>query len=128
MPKTLRKILGDHGEDIACQFYIDHGYEIVGRNVNITRVGEIDIIAHRCVDGKSEYVFVEVKTRSSVHSGQGYEAVTHKKRITMRNCAMAWISDNIDRRKVRASWRLDVVSIITSTCPPRIRVFKNVEV
>ncbi len=126
MPKTSRRELGDRGEDIACQYYIDHGYVIVDRNVTISRVGEIDVIAARVVGDITEYVFVEVKTRSSSYAGQGYEAVDYKKRVRMRNCAMAWLRENIDRHKT--SWHLDVASIDYSRSVPTIRVFNNIEV
>lgn len=128
MPKTSRRKLGDRGEDIACQYYVDYGYEIVDRNINISRVGEIDVIAKRQVGSKTEFVFIEVKTRSSSFAGQGYEAVNYKKRILMRNCALHWISDNTDRTRQRVTWRLDVVSLDLSKPRPVVRVFENIEV
>ena len=39
-----KKILGNLGEDIACKFILNKGYEIVERNF-FCRQGEIDIIA-----------------------------------------------------------------------------------
>lgn len=50
------KILGKTGEDLASDFYVQHGYEIVGRNYRI-RSGEIDIIAQK----GDTLVFAEVK-------------------------------------------------------------------
>ncbi len=126
--KTSRRLLGDRGETIACQWYLDHGYEIVDRNVAISRVGEIDVIAQRSVGNKAEIVFAEVKTRTDSRAGYGYEAVSYDKRVRMRNTAMAWIGDNIDHVSQRISWRLDVVSIDMSNNPPLIRVFENIEI
>ena len=126
--KNFRRVLGDLGESIACQWYLDHGYEIVDRNVNIAHIGEIDVIASRKNEMKVEFVFSEVKTRSTSFAGQGYEAITYAKRLKMRNCAMAWIGENIDLSKQRIRWRIDVVSIDTSKARPVVRVFENIEV
>ena len=50
-----KKILGNLGEDIACKFILNKGYEIVERNF-YCRQGEIDIIAK-----DNEFlVFIEV--------------------------------------------------------------------
>jgi putative endonuclease len=53
------KEIGNKGEDLACQYLEQLGYEIIKRN-HIDRVGEIDIIAYK------DYVihFVEVKSVS----------------------------------------------------------------
>ena len=51
------KNIGDSGEEIAANYLIGKGYEIIERNFR-TNVGEIDIIAAH--DGF--IVFVEVKT------------------------------------------------------------------
>lgn len=126
--KTSRRKLGDHGEDIACQWYKDRGYKIVDRNVSISGVGEIDVIAMRANMGKAEFVFSEVKTRTGSRSGYGYESVDKHKRIRMGKSAMSWIDNNIDRSSIRTSWRLDVISIDVSKQPPAISVFENIEI
>lgn len=53
------KEIGNKGEDLACQYLEQLGYEIIKRN-HCDRVGEIDIIAYK------DYVihFVEVKSVS----------------------------------------------------------------
>ena len=53
------KEVGNKGEDLACQYLEQLGYEIIKRN-HCDRVGEIDIIAYK------DYVihFVEVKSVS----------------------------------------------------------------
>ncbi len=48
---------GRQGEDRACRYLVEHGYDILARNFRI-RSGEIDIIAQK--DGY--IVFVEVKS------------------------------------------------------------------
>lgn len=73
-PRTL----GRAGERRARWFYRLRGYRIVGRNLRL-RSGEIDIVARR---GKL-IVIAEVKTRSTIAHGEGYEAVDRDKRLRL---------------------------------------------
>ena len=127
-PKTARRSLGDYGEELASNWYVRHGYEIVDRNVNISHVGEIDLIVSRVFNDCSEYVFSEVKTRSSAKAGEGYESINYLKRAKMRNCAMAWIDANGLFKSGKIKWRLDVVSIDLSLQTSKVRVFENIDV
>lgn len=71
-PKNLhKKRLGRIGEDLACEYLAEHGYQIIERNFQ-KRYGELDIIA---IDG-STLVFIEVKTRIGNAFGKPEEAVT----------------------------------------------------
>ena len=65
-----KRQFGNIGENIACRYLQDLGYEIIERNFNC-RQGEIDIVAK----DKDEYVFIEVKTRSNLCFGKPSEAV-----------------------------------------------------
>ena len=53
-----RKSVGQIGEDIACGYLVDKGYQIIGRNYR-EKFGEIDIITK---SPDKTLVFVEVKT------------------------------------------------------------------
>ena len=79
-------MLGLRGEDLACVFFKNRGYDIIARNY-ITRTGEIDIIAFK--DGV--LVFCEVKTRLSSFYGDGREAVDKVKQNKIRRCAERFI-------------------------------------
>lgn len=71
-----RHIIGKEGEDEAEKYLVKNNYEIINRNFQC-RQGEIDIIAK---DNKTnEYVFIEVKTRTSFKHGKPIEAVTEHK-------------------------------------------------
>ena len=70
-----RHIIGKNGEDIAEEYLLENGYEIIERNFSC-RQGEIDIIAK----DKDEYVFIEVKTRTNRNYGEPAAAVTYYKR------------------------------------------------
>lgn len=67
---------GRGGEEIACTFLKDNGYEIIERNFSCSQ-GEIDIVAWDNI--KKELVFIEVKTRTSKAYGSPIDAVDMKK-------------------------------------------------
>ena len=122
---TRNKNTGNLGEEIACKFYLDKGCEIIARNVYVSRIGEIDIIARHTTDVHDIFVFAEVKTRNGSAHGHGYEAVSYHKKQRMRRCAQIWIQDYMGYES-KFSWRLDVVSINLAMRPPQVRLFKNV--
>lgn len=62
---------GNRGEDIASDYLKEKGFVIIDRNFRI-RGGEIDIIATK----DNLLVFIEVKTRTSIRFGTGFEAIT----------------------------------------------------
>jgi putative endonuclease len=55
--KTINKRVGNKGEDLACVFLMNIGFEIVARNY-LKKVGEIDVIALE----NDIFHFVEVKS------------------------------------------------------------------
>lgn len=81
--------IGRHGEDIAEDYLVAHGYEIVERNWR-TRYCEIDIVAKK---DKTVY-FVEVKYRKSSTYGSGFEYITPKKQQQMQFAAEMWLQAN----------------------------------
>ena len=85
------KNIGDSGEEIAANYLIGKGYEIIERNFR-TNVGEIDIIAAH--DGF--IVFVEVKTRLNDKFGYGADAVGFHKRNKINQVACQLYSKNAD--------------------------------
>lgn len=63
MPKTEKQLTGKWGEDVACRFLEERGYNVVDRNFQV-RMGEIDIIAwHEKKHFGRTLCFIEVKTR-----------------------------------------------------------------
>jgi len=94
---------GKLGEELASQYLIDKGYEILERNWrNIHK--EIDIIAK---DGKV-LVIVEVKTRQTDEYGNPDIAVTRRKQRMLIAAANAYISKN----NMDVETRFDIISII----------------
>ena len=74
MKNMHNKNLGDFGEDAACNYLKNKGYNIIKRNFSC-RGGEVDIISkiRNCL------VFVEVKTRQNSDFGAPSEAVDFRK-------------------------------------------------
>ena len=72
--------LGSHGEELAAQFLIDRGLQILDRNWRI-KEGELDIVA-KSLDGC--IVFVEVKTRTSIAFGDPLESITPEKAMRIQ--------------------------------------------
>ena len=103
--------LGKLGEEVAAQFLVRKGYEIVERNWrNIHK--EIDIIAKK---GK-ELVIVEVKTRQSDEYGDPDLAVTRQKQSRLISAANAYIFQN----RLDVSTRFDIISIVFHETGPVI--------
>lgn len=73
----INQVLGQFGEDKACDYLIKNNYIILDRNFRCSQ-GEIDIIAKDVK--KNELVFIEVKTRSNFKYGVPSEAVTNMKK------------------------------------------------
>ena len=77
---------GLSGEDAACQYLEQKGYQILRRNFR-TYVGEIDIIASK----GPTLSFIEVKTRSSEQFGKPREAVTFGKQKKIRRSTETYL-------------------------------------
>ncbi|PIY93713.1 MAG: YraN family protein [Candidatus Magasanikbacteria bacterium CG_4_10_14_0_8_um_filter_32_14] len=81
MPLTEKQKLGKWGEDEAVHFLLGKGYEILARNYNLPKKGEIDIVAwHNKNKTEKTLCFVEVKTRST--SDSSAERSVNKKKLS----------------------------------------------
>ena len=96
-------LIGAQGEQLACRYLEEHGFEIVERNWRYGR-HEIDIIAKQ----GAELVFVEVKTRSTDQHGEPEEAVKKGKRGRVIKAANAYVQATGTDLRIR----YDIVSII----------------
>lgn len=114
--KGLR--LGEAGEEMAARYLAEKGLTIHERRVRFPN-GELDIVAK---DGK-EWVFVEVKTRSSTAFGSAGEAMGWRKTKKMEQAVDAYIcKHNLDN----ALMRCDLVTIdLSSDGTARIEHFPS---
>ena len=96
--------LGKIGEDCAAEFLTRQGYKILHRNYG-TVLGEIDIVATK----NGEYVFIEVKSRSSLAFGEPYLAVSEKKKQKYRQLALIYIQRECH---FEPAYRFDIISVV----------------
>ena len=71
---AFRKKLGKFGENLACKYLKNNGFEIIERNYQC-RYGEIDIIAEK----ENTIYFFEVKSRRIYSFGEPEESITSDK-------------------------------------------------
>ncbi|MBF0444738.1 MAG: YraN family protein [Magnetococcales bacterium] len=82
----LRKLLGNQGEQKACDYLQQRGYLIIERNVR-SRFGEIDLVA---MDGKT-LVFCEVRSRGGQALAQAAESIGVNKQHRLHRLASAYL-------------------------------------
>ncbi|HPS58812.1 MAG TPA: YraN family protein [Spirochaetota bacterium] len=107
MQNTYRKEYGKDGEDTACAFLEENGFEIIGRNYHAGKIGELDIIARR----ENLVVFAEVKARRSDAFGGGIYSITQNKKKTLRRCAEHFLVNNPSLNTKQITFRFDLVLI-----------------
>lgn len=95
--------IGKIGEDLAADFLTKKGYKIIDRNVKIG-YQELDVVALE----KNEFVFIEVKTRTSLKYGSADESLNHKKIKNLKFAILQYLAVNKVKTK---NVRLDLVAI-----------------
>jgi len=95
--------IGWWGERIAENYLVDRGLELVARNVR-TSYGEIDLVMRT----SQEWVFVEVKARTSDSYGMPEEAITKSKRSHLVAAVEAYL---VTVDEPPNQWRVDVVAV-----------------
>lgn len=116
---TKASVVGKQGEEIAVNFLKKQGYKILFRNWRTPRWGEVDVVA---ID-KSDLVFAEVKTRTTLYSGEPLEAVNFYKLRTLKRAALFFKEQY---PKTPAALRIDVVSVLLAKNPPIVEHFRSV--
>ena len=101
---------GNKGEDLACEYLIKNGYEILERNKHFSKLCEIDIIAKL----KNKVIFVEVKTRKSNAFGTPMEAITKTKYNNIKKGALSYAQEH----KIK-NFQIDIIGI---TLNPTLKI------
>ena len=96
-------ILGQEGEQLACEFIEKNGYQILEKNYRF-RQEEIDIIAHK----KDIIAIIEVKTRSTNAFGNPETFVSRQKQKHLMSAA----NEYIQRKNIDLEVRFDIISIL----------------
>lgn len=95
---------GSKGEDLACEYLLKNGYEILERNKHYSKYCEIDIIAK--FNGVT--IFVEVKTRRNDSFGAPVEAITKNKYNNIKTGVLSYLQEHSNVK----NYRIDVIGII----------------
>jgi len=117
MSKNISK--GKAGEDLAAEFLIKRGFNVIERNWRYSRYGEIDIIAF----DREILVFIEVKARTSNDYGHPIEAINQNKVNKIRTIAGIYLNEK-EGLKYKGV-RFDAVCIILKNIP-EITYFKDI--
>ena len=102
---------GAAGEQLACQWLLDHGFTLLHRNWRHGR-DEIDIVAR---EGRF-LVVVEVKTLTSSRWGDPEDAVDQRKRMKLMRAADGLIEQTEEDLELR----FDVIAITHTPQGPEI--------
>lgn len=107
---------GNRGEDLACEYLVKNGYEIIERNKHFSKFCEIDIIAKI----KNKYVFIEVKTRKTDLFGAPLEAITKTKYDNIKKGVYSYVQENNIKQ-----YQIDAIGI---TLEPELKIehLKNI--
>lgn len=97
MSKKKNKLKGNYGENLACSYLLENGYDIIAKNFNC-QYGEIDIIAIY----DDEVVFIEVKTRCQSIYGEPIESIDLIKKYHIYKTAKYFLyKSNLLNSKIR---------------------------
>jgi putative endonuclease len=115
--RNRQQKFGEKGEALAVHRLKKAGYKIIETNYR-TRLGEIDIVAKE----NDTIVFVEVKSRRSVHFGNPKQAVTLQKQKKISMVALYYLKTT---GQSAAKARFDVVTVIANRDKPQVEIIKN---
>jgi len=110
--------IGRWGEDVAADYLIKKGYDIVARNAR-TPYGELDLIMMH----NGRLVIVEVKARTTASYGYPETAISTRKQEHLAASAEHYAQEhNID------NWQIDAISVEgkPNRGEPRITHFEDI--
>ena len=95
--------LGKKGEQLAVDFLIENGYDIVERNYRFNKA-EVDIIAQK----EDVLAIIEVKTRSTADFGNPQDFVKPKQ---IKNLVKA-VDEYVTVNNLEVDVRFDIIAIV----------------
>ncbi|MBI4259341.1 MAG: YraN family protein [Actinobacteria bacterium] len=113
-----RARVGRAGESAAAEVYRRRGFRVVARNWRCP-AGELDLVVSR----GALLVFCEVKARTGLLLGPGYEAVTWRKQRKLRQLAELFLAVT---RVPHGSLRFDVASVhVPRSGRPSVELYED---
>jgi putative endonuclease len=101
--RTEKRKMGDMGENIACDFLVKKGFEVIEKNY-LRKWGELDIIAKK----GSVVHFVEVKTVT--HGTFGYRPEDNLHPWKLKRLSRA-IQTYLLEKNIESNWQFDVITV-----------------
>ncbi|MCX6788829.1 MAG: YraN family protein [Candidatus Jorgensenbacteria bacterium] len=116
--------IGREGEELACGYLVEKGFQILKRNERMPG-GELDIIA---LSPDRTLVFVEVKTVSKNNTlGIGPEDEMSRSKLNkFRKAAYLYANSNPKLIDDEVGWRLDVLAITKTGSSFGVTHYENV--
>lgn len=108
--------LGKIGEQLAADFLLANGYEIIARNYTFQKA-EIDIIAKH----NNMMICVEVKTRNSEFFGDPQEFVTKGKIKLLVKAMDAFVTEN----DISLETRFDIIAVLKNKKAEQVTHYEN---
>lgn len=108
--------LGKEGEQMAVDFLLKNGYEIMERNYRFDKA-EVDIIAKK----DTFLAIIEVKTRSTTDFGNPQDFVKPKQIQRLVKAVDAYVTEN----DLDVEVRFDIIAIINENKTFKIEHFEN---
>lgn len=110
---------GKLGEEIAANYLIQKGYEIIKQNYRYGH-GEIDLVVKS--PDSNQLIFIEVKTRNNLELGDPAYAINKKKISQIKKVAELYLYDNGIKE---TECRFDVITV--SLINPKNPVIEHYE-
>jgi putative endonuclease len=118
------KDTGNRGEQLACEYLVNKGYKIVGRNCRMS-FGEIDIIAKkRGLFAAKTIHFVEVKTSENTANFFPEDRVNYRKQNKYKRLVEIWLEKN--KFSQNYPCQVDIIAVLLNADNPKIEYFENV--
>jgi len=95
--------LGKKGEQLAVDFLLENGYEIIERNYRFDKA-EVDIIAKK----ETFLAIIEVKTRSTIDFGNPQDFVKPKQIQHLVKAVDVYVNEN----ELDVEVRFDIIAIV----------------
>jgi putative endonuclease len=127
MAKTVKRQMGDTGEEVACKYLVNKGFSVVERNY-LKPWGEIDIVAQKGEGRTKKLYFIEVKTvtRETTSGYRPEENVHPAKLRRLHRAIQTYLLDH--KVSGETEWQIDVACVYLNfeTRKARVEVLENV--
>lgn len=98
-----KQYVGIRGEDVACEYLQENGFQILERNYK-TKYVEMDVVANK----DDELVFVEVRTKTGERFGSPEETIKKDKIKRLKRGAVGYAQI----KNYKGQYRIDLICVV----------------